>query len=87
MGLLDLPDHRHTLVDIGTTLLCISGYNDKRLTTNVLLVCEQALRGALAAGREVQVQVQVYLFTRIQLQYNNNKKKKRSKNRANYTLN
>ena len=76
MGLLELPDLRHTLVDIGTTLLCISGYNDKRLTTyNVLLVCEQALWGALAAGREVQVQVQVYLFTRIQLQYNNNKKK------------
>ena len=27
MGLLKLPDVRHTLVDIGTTLLCISGYN------------------------------------------------------------
>ena len=27
MGLLELPDPRHTLVDIGTTLLCISGYN------------------------------------------------------------
>ena len=27
MGLLELPDLRHTLVDIGTTLLCISGYN------------------------------------------------------------
>ena len=27
MGLLELPDVRHTLVDIGTTLLCISGYN------------------------------------------------------------
>ena len=26
MGLLELPDLRHTLVDIGTTLLCISGY-------------------------------------------------------------
>ena len=66
MDLLDLLDLRHTLVDIGTTLLRISGYNDKRLTTSVLLVCEQALRGALAEGREVQVQVQVYLFTRIQ---------------------
>ena len=27
MGLLELPDLRHTLVDTGTTLLCISGYN------------------------------------------------------------
>ena len=27
MGLLELPDLRHTLVDIGNTLLCISGYN------------------------------------------------------------
>ena len=27
MDLLELPDLRHTLVDIGTTLLCISGYN------------------------------------------------------------
>ena len=27
MGLLELPDLRHTPVDIGTTLLCISGYN------------------------------------------------------------
>ena len=27
MGLLELPDLRHTLVDIGTTLLCICGYN------------------------------------------------------------
>ena len=27
MGLLELPDLRHTLVDISTTLLCISGYN------------------------------------------------------------
>ena len=27
MGLLELTDLRHTLVDIGTTLLCISGYN------------------------------------------------------------
>ena len=27
MGLLELSDLRHTLVDIGTTLLCISGYN------------------------------------------------------------
>ena len=27
MGLLELPDLGHTLVDIGTTLLCISGYN------------------------------------------------------------
>ena len=27
MGLLELPDLRHTLGDIGTTLLCISGYN------------------------------------------------------------
>ena len=67
MGLLELPDLRHTLVDIGTTLLCISGYNDERLMTNVLLVCKQALRGALAAGREVQVQLQAYLFRLIQL--------------------
>ena len=50
---------------------------DKRLSTNVLLVCGQALRGALAAGREVQVQVQVYLFTLIQLQYNNNTENKK----------
>ena len=27
MGLLELPNLRHTLVDIGTILLCISGYN------------------------------------------------------------
>ena len=27
MGLLELPDLRHKLGDIGTTLLCISGYN------------------------------------------------------------
>ena len=27
MGLLELPDLRHTLVDVGTTLLRISGYN------------------------------------------------------------
>ena len=27
MGLLELPDLRHTLVDVGTTLLCISRYN------------------------------------------------------------
>ena len=27
IGLLELPDLRHALVDIGTTLLCISGYN------------------------------------------------------------
>ena len=27
MDLLELPDLRHTLVDIGTTLLCISGYS------------------------------------------------------------
>ena len=27
IGLLELPDLRHTLVDIGTTLLCKSGYN------------------------------------------------------------
>ena len=67
MSLLELPDLRHTLVDIGTTLLCISGYNDERLMTNVLLVCKQALRGALAAGREVQVQLQAYLFRLIQL--------------------
>ena len=26
-GLLELPDLKHTLVDIGTTLLCVSGYN------------------------------------------------------------
>ena len=26
MGLLELPDLRHTLVDIGTSLSCISGY-------------------------------------------------------------
>ena len=26
-GLLELPDLRHTLVDIGTPLLCLSGYN------------------------------------------------------------
>ena len=26
MGLLELPDLRHT-IDIGTTLLCFSGYN------------------------------------------------------------
>ena len=26
-GLLELPDLRHTLVDIGTTLLCIGGHN------------------------------------------------------------
>ena len=28
MGLLELPDLRHTLVDIGTTLLCISVYTE-----------------------------------------------------------
>ena len=27
MGLLELSDLRHTMVDTGTTLLCISGYN------------------------------------------------------------
>ena len=27
MSLLELPDLRYTLVDIGTTLLCFSGYN------------------------------------------------------------
>ena len=27
MGLLELPDLRHILVDIGTTLLCIGRYN------------------------------------------------------------
>ena len=27
MGLLELPDLRHRLVDISTTLLCIRGYN------------------------------------------------------------
>ena len=27
MGLLELPDFRHTLVDTDTTLLCSSGYN------------------------------------------------------------
>ena len=27
IGLLELPDLRHALVDIGATLLCISGYN------------------------------------------------------------
>ena len=27
MGLLELPDLRHTLVDTGTTLLCVNGYN------------------------------------------------------------
>ena len=27
MGLLKLPDLKRTLVDIGTTLLCINGYN------------------------------------------------------------
>ena len=27
MGLLEIPDLRHALVDIGTTLLCINGYN------------------------------------------------------------
>ena len=27
MGLLELPDLRHILVDLGTTLLCIGGYN------------------------------------------------------------
>ena len=36
MGLLELPDLKHTLVDIGTTLLCINGYN--RLTGRTLPV-------------------------------------------------
>ena len=27
MGLLELPDLRHTLVDVSSTLLCISEYN------------------------------------------------------------
>ena len=39
MGLLELPDLRHTLVDIGTTLLCISGYNGlpgRILTINLI---------------------------------------------------
>ena len=41
MGLLELPDLRHPLVDIGTTLLCIqvSGYNGlpgQTLTINLI---------------------------------------------------
>ena len=39
MGLLELPDLRHTLVDMGTSLLCISGYNglpDRTLPINLI---------------------------------------------------
>ena len=39
MSLLELPDLEHTLVDIGTTLLCISGYNGlpgRILPTNLI---------------------------------------------------
>ena len=35
MGLLELPDLRHTLVDIGTTLLCISVYTEGYLAETV----------------------------------------------------
>ena len=37
--MLELSDLRHTLVDIGTTLLCISGYNGlpgRTLTINLI---------------------------------------------------
>ena len=45
MGLLELPDLRHTLVDIGTTLLCISGYNGlPRRTSPINLIHETARR-------------------------------------------
>ena len=40
MGLLELPDLRHTLVVIGTTLLYISGYNGlpgRTLPINLIL--------------------------------------------------
>ena len=47
MGLLELPDLRHTLVDIGTTLLCISGYNNGSpggTLPNINLIHETARR-------------------------------------------
>ena len=39
MGLLELPDLRYALVDLGTALLCISGYNglpDQILPINLI---------------------------------------------------
>ena len=36
MGLLELPDLRHTLVDIGTTLLCITGLPGRTLPINLI---------------------------------------------------
>ena len=45
MGLLELPDLRHTLVDIGTNLLCISAYNGlPGRTVPINLIHETALR-------------------------------------------
>ena len=46
MGLLELPDLRDTLVDKGTNLLCISGYNNglRGLTLPVNLLHETARR-------------------------------------------
>ena len=47
MGPLELPDLRHTLIDIGTTLLCISGYNrlpGRTLPMNFNLIHETARR-------------------------------------------
>ena len=51
MGLLNLPDVRHTLVDIGTTLLCISGYNGlPGRTLPINLIHETARRCDPASG-------------------------------------
>ena len=45
IGLLELPDLRHALVDIGTTLLCISGYNGlPGRTLPINLIHETALQ-------------------------------------------
>ena len=59
MGLLELPDLRHTLVDIGTTLLCISGYNGLPGRTLPSVIHE-------IARRSERVDCQVLFHTKYQ---------------------
>ena len=66
MGLLEIPDLRHTLVDIGTILLCISGYNGlPGGTLPINLIHETARRpervdnGVLSSAVSYEIPVQM----------------------------
>ena len=72
MGLLELPDLRHTLVDIGTTLLCISGYNGlPGRTLPINLIHETARRServdnaALSSAVSYEIPGQIMVHKKI----------------------